>query len=101
MTKRKKRAASTKKKPKAPPSKRAKPRKAASKASDLSRAEHSIMARMASLEPDTPRYRTLEAALAFKASWIVLGEHLAEVLRTGLWRGWGYASFERYCNDEI
>lgn len=56
---------------------------------------------MAELDPDSPRYRVLEAALAFKSSWIILGEHLAEVLRTGLWRGWGYASFERYCGDEI
>lgn len=72
-----------------------------SKAADLSRAEVSIMARMASLDPDTPRYRVLEAALAFKSSWILLGEHLAEVLRTGLWKGWGYASFERYAGDEL
>src|SRR5690349_19853033 len=82
------------------PGKRAKPRKAASKATDLSRAEHSILARMAELEQDTPRYKTLEAALAFKSSWIILGEHLSEVMRTGLWRGWGYASFERYCAEE-
>ena len=59
------------------------------------------MARMADLESDSPRYRVLEAALAFKSSWIILGEHLANVLRTGLWRGWGYASFERYCGDEV
>lgn len=84
------------------PTKRAKPRRAAmSKAADLSSAEVSILGRMATLEPNTPRYRTLEAALAFKSSWIILGEHLAEVLRTGLWRGWGYASFERYCAEEI
>lgn len=84
------------------PTKRARPRRAAmSKAADLSSAEVSILGRMATLEPNTPRYRTLEAALAFKSSWIILGEHVAEVLRTGLWRGWGYASFERYCTDEI
>lgn len=67
----------------------------------MSRAEVSILAKMAELDPDSPRYRVLEAALAFKSSWIILGEHLAEVVRTGLWRGWGYASFERYCGDEI
>lgn len=84
------------------PQKRAPAKRAPmSKAADLSRAEVSILARMASLEPNTPRYLTLEAALAFKSSWIILGEHLAEVLRTGLWKGWGYASFERYCTDEI
>ncbi|MCC7074660.1 MAG: hypothetical protein IT383_25350 [Deltaproteobacteria bacterium] len=56
---------------------------------------------MADLDPDTPRYHVLEAALAFKSSWILLGQHLAEVLRTGLWKGWGYASFERYATDEL
>ena len=56
---------------------------------------------MAGLDPSTPRYHVLEAALAFKSSWIVLGEHVAEVLRTGLWRGWGYASFERYSATEL
>jgi hypothetical protein len=105
--------ASTKKRPakkrpakaKAPartPVKRAKPKRAPmSKAADLSRAEVSIMGRMAELDPDSPRYRILEAALAFKSSWIILGEHLAEVSKSGLWRGWGYPSFERYCADEL
>src|SRR5687767_2318302 len=83
------------------PTKRVKPKRAPSKASDMSRAELSILTRMAELDADSPRYRVLEAALAFKSSWIILGEHLAEVARTGLWRGWGYASFERYCADEI
>lgn len=72
-----------------------------SKAADLSRAEVSIMARMAELDEESPRYRILEAALAFKSSWIILGEHLAEVLKTQLWRGWGYPSFERYAADEL
>jgi hypothetical protein len=84
------------------PGKRAKPRRAPmSKAADLSRAEVSIMARMADLEADTPRYQVLEAALAFKSSWIILGEHLATVAKTQLWKGWGYISFERYCSDEL
>jgi hypothetical protein len=72
-----------------------------SKAADLSRAELSMMARMAELEADSPRYRVLEAALAFKSSWIILGEHLAHVLKTQLWKGWSYPSFERYAADEL
>jgi hypothetical protein len=88
-----------KKKPKKP-AKRTR-RAPMSKAADMSRAEVSIMQKMSELDADTPRYRVLEAALAFKSSWIILGEHLAEVLRIGLWKGWGYASFERYCADEI
>ena len=102
MARKKKSAANKKsKKSKKAPSKRVKPRKAASKATDMSRAEVSILSKMAELDQDSPRYQTLEAALAFKASWIILGEHLHDVVRTGLWRGWGYASFERYCADEI
>jgi hypothetical protein len=72
-----------------------------SKAADFSRAEVSIMSRMAELDDDSPRYRVLEAALAFKSSWIILGELLAEVHRTQLWRGWGYPSFERFAADEL
>ena len=101
MTKKppKRKPSSSKKPP--PPSKRVKPKRAPSKQTDLSRAEVSIMSRMKDLDADSPRYRVLEAALAFKSSWIILGEHLAEVLRVGLWRGWGYASFERYCAEEV
>jgi hypothetical protein len=83
------------------PAKRIRPRRAASKASAMSGAEVSLLKKMAELDPESPRYRVLDAALAFKSSWIILGEHLADVVRIGLWRGWGFASFERYCADEI
>ncbi len=72
-----------------------------SKAAPFSRAEVDILGRMGQLEADDPRYRVLEAALAFKSSWVILGEHLASVAQSGLFRGWGYASFERYCTDEV
>ena len=72
-----------------------------SKAPEMTRAELSILARMAELPPESPRYRVLEAALAFKSSWVILGEHLADVLKDGSFREWGYASFERYCADEV
>lgn len=101
MARKKKPAAKSGRRPKKVPSKLVKERKAPSKASDMSRAEVSILTKMAELDADSPRYQTLEAALAFKASWIILGEHLSNVVRTGLWRGWGFASFERYCADEI
>src|SRR5262245_58662673 len=71
-----------------------------SKQSNLSSAEVSILGKMATLDPESPRYRVLEAALAFKSSWIILGEHLSEVLKTGLWKAWGFKSFERYCGEE-
>lgn len=72
-----------------------------SKAPDLTHAEVSILGKMAGLEADSERYRVLEAALAFKSSWVVLGEHLAAVLRTHAFQTWGYASFERFCADEL
>jgi hypothetical protein len=59
------------------------------------------MTRMAELEEDAPRYLVLQAALAFKSSWVVLGEQLAKVAEQGFFRAWGYASFERFCADEL
>lgn len=86
----------------APPKKKApKATSAMSKAPDLTHAEVSILGKMAGLEPDTDRYRVLEAALAFKSSWVVLGEHLATTLKSSSWKAWGYASFERFCADEL
>ncbi|MBM4280763.1 MAG: hypothetical protein FJ137_08385 [Deltaproteobacteria bacterium] len=82
--------------------KTATPGKAAmSKPVELTHAEVSILGRMADLEPETARYRVLESALAFKSSWVVLGEHLADVVKTSAFKAWGYASFERYCSDEL
>ena len=72
-----------------------------SKGSEMTHAEVSILGRMADLEEDSPRYRILESALAFKSSWVILGEHLSEVLGKQFYKGWGFASFERYCADEL
>lgn len=90
-------------KPLAPRSKRARRKRSPMTATQqaLTRAEQAIMERMAALEPTDPRYRVLESALAFKASWVILGEHLNEVYENRLYKSWGYASFARYCSDEI
>jgi hypothetical protein len=72
-----------------------------SKAPDLTHAEVSILGKMAGLDEGSERYRVLEAALAFKSSWVVLGEHLAAVLKASAFKTWGYASFERFCADEL
>ena len=93
-------SSSSKKKPQ--PAKKAPPKTSRmSKQAELTHAEVSILGRMAGVEPDSPRYRVLEAALAFKSSWVVLGEHLGDVQKTGAFKAWGYASFERYCADEL
>ncbi|MCP4501174.1 MAG: hypothetical protein GY822_14540 [Deltaproteobacteria bacterium] len=67
----------------------------------LTNAEQAIVHRMEKLSPQDGRYLVLEAALAFKASWVMLGEHLTDVAETREWRQWGYKSFATYCADEI
>jgi hypothetical protein len=47
------------------------------------------------------RRRVIEGAQRFKAAWVELGRLLSEVRRDGLWREWGYPSFERYCTKEL
>lgn len=47
------------------------------------------------------RRRVLESARRFKSSWVELGCLLSEVKRDGLWREWGYPSFEAYCSKEL
>jgi hypothetical protein len=69
--------------------------------SKLSRAEEAILAKMGDLDPDSPRFRVLEAALAFKASWVIFAEHLSDVARMEAFRAWGYASFAAYCSEEL
>ncbi|MBN2358978.1 MAG: hypothetical protein JXR83_05965 [Deltaproteobacteria bacterium] len=66
-----------------------------------SRGEAIIEQRLAELDPATPRYAALEAALQFKSSWVRLGEVLSEVRETQSFRDWGYENFDHYCKDEI
>ena len=87
---------------KAAPSKKAPaPISKMSKAPAMTHAEVSILGRLATLDETSPRYRVLESALAFKSSWVILGEHLSEILKNQFYKGWGFASFERYCADEL
>lgn len=69
--------------------------------SNMTRAEEAILAKMSSLNPSEPRYRVLEATLTFKASWIILAEHLTQVASEKLFKTWGFRSFEQYCNNEL
>jgi hypothetical protein len=69
--------------------------------SALTRSEEIIMEMMTDLSEDDPRYQVLEAALAFKASWIILAEHLNKVFINKMHLAWGYKSFGAYCTDEI
>jgi hypothetical protein len=67
----------------------------------LTRSEEIIMEMMEELSPSDPRYQVLEAALAFKASWVILAQHLNNVLVNKMHIAWGYKNFGQYCQKEI
>jgi hypothetical protein len=50
---------------------------------------------------DPERAALIACARRFKASWLELGEALTRVRREGLWKGWGYGSFEEYGKSEL
>jgi hypothetical protein len=68
---------------------------------EQSRASKAISARMEQVEPGTPRYQALESARRFKTSWVELGSRLFDVRNKKMFEGWGFPSFESYCQDEI
>ncbi len=65
------------------------------------RAAREIAARIEELPEGSLRRRALEGARRFKASWVEFGRLLSQVRREGLWREWGFASFEAYCTREL
>ncbi len=52
-------------------------------------------------EGDPERATVLRLTRRFKASWLELGEALAEVKRSKSWERWGYDSFENYAKTEL
>ena len=66
-----------------------------------SSAELHIEQIMQQLAPDSERYQALDSAKRFKSSWVELGERLAAVRQSSLFREWGYDAFEDYCSREI
>lgn len=67
----------------------------------MSRAAEKLAARAEELPEGSTRRRVIEGARRFKAAWVEFGRLLSEVKREGLWRTWGYPSFERYCTKEL
>ena len=63
--------------------------------------EQAIDELLQQLDPGSPRFRVLTTAKRFKSTWVELGEELLKVSRAGLFREWGYASFETYCRQEL
>ncbi len=67
----------------------------------MTSAAEKLVARAEDLPEGSVRRRVLEGARRFKAAWVEFGRLLSEVRREGLWREWGYPSFERYCTREL
>ncbi|HET8541733.1 MAG TPA: hypothetical protein VFL83_17775 [Anaeromyxobacter sp.] len=67
----------------------------------MTTAAEKLVARAEDLPEGSVRRRVLEGARRFKAAWVDFGRLLSEVKREGLWRAWGYPSFERYCTKEL
>lgn len=65
------------------------------------KALESIERKMENVEKDSIRYRILECAKSFKASWLDLGQALYTVWKDKLYKGWGYVTFEAYTAKEI
>lgn len=63
--------------------------------------ERHIEKLMRELDPESERYRVLDTAKRFKSSWVELGDRLLRVNTRGLFREWGYESFDDYCVQEI
>ena len=60
-----------------------------------------LAARAEDLPEGSARRALLEGARRFKAAWVEFGRLLSGVKREGLWREWGYATFEAYCAKEL
>ncbi len=58
-------------------------------------------ARIGELPEGSLRRKVLESARRFKASWVELGRMLAQVREEGVWKEWGFDSFEAYCTKEL
>ena len=70
-------------------------------AEKTSPAADKLGARAEELPEGSMRRKVLEGAQRFKAAWVEFGRLLSEVKREGLWREWGYPTFERYCGKEL
>ncbi|MCA9555278.1 MAG: hypothetical protein KC933_34920 [Myxococcales bacterium] len=66
-----------------------------------SKTEEQMAARLATLEPGSKRFVVLDAAIRFKRSWVELAQYLTRVREEGLFKEWGYRSFEAYAQHEL
>jgi hypothetical protein len=65
------------------------------------RVDSEMEARVTACAGDGERVEVLQRARRFKASWVELGEALADVLKRERWRRWGFPDFDSYCRKEL
>src|SRR5262245_29716426 len=56
--------------------------------------EAAMHERLGALEAGSQRYNVLVCAIEFKRSWVDLAQHLTAVQREGIFKEWGYRTFE-------
>jgi hypothetical protein len=66
-----------------------------------SRGDAEMAAQLRQLDPASPRFGVLQAARAFKASWVALGQRLTLARESNGFVEWGFSSFEAYCRREL
>ena len=63
--------------------------------------EAAMHERLSALEAGSQRYKVLVCAIEFKRSWVDLAQHLTAVQREGIFKEWGYRTFEAYAQHEL
>ncbi len=56
---------------------------------------------MEDLEPESLRFHVLDAVKRFKGNWLELGRFVSVVESEGVFRDWGFGTFESYCTREL
>ncbi len=56
---------------------------------------------MEDLEPESLRFHVLDAVKRFKGNWLELGRFVSAVEKQGVFRDWGFATFDSYCTREL
>ncbi len=63
--------------------------------------ERRLESKIATLPPESLRYKILVAVRHFRASWVALAKLLHQVAYDNTYRQWGYEEFDLYCAQEL
>ena len=66
-----------------------------------SKTEQRMTERLKTLDPGSWRARALTTAIDFKRSWVQLARELTDIKAQGVFREWGYRTFEVYAQTEL